>query len=325
MPNAVVIDCLPESVRKYRSGWAIVAVDVIRATTTAVTAALTGRRCFPAPDVQAALAIARRLENPLLAGDSRHASRGVFEMENSPAHMALRTDIHRPLVLVSSTGTRVIHEAAGSEAVYLACFRTHSAVARYVARRHPRVAVIGAGSKGEFREEDQMCCAWIAAALIRRGHAPATPETAAVVRRWRNAPASACLSSRSVEFLRRTNQLSDLDFILAHIDDVRQVFEVRDGEVKMSAASDRPPEHVIDKQDNDGANHRHNQAVQIHPAYSGGPKEREQPSSNDCAHDAQQDVLAHPGSFLIHDLAADKPGQQTQNNPCKERHTDILH
>ena len=28
-----------------------------------------------------------------------------------------------------------------------------------------RVAVIGAGSKGEFREEDQICCAWIAAGL----------------------------------------------------------------------------------------------------------------------------------------------------------------
>ena len=49
MPKSVVIDYLPESARRYRSGWAIVAVDVIRATTTAITAAATGRRCFPAP------------------------------------------------------------------------------------------------------------------------------------------------------------------------------------------------------------------------------------------------------------------------------------
>jgi 2-phosphosulfolactate phosphatase len=93
--------------------------------------------------------------------------------------------------------------------------------------------VIGAGSKGEFREEDQICCAWIAAGLMSRGHMMASPETADVVRRWRDAPPGACAGSRSVDFLRRTGQLGDLDFILAHIDDRREVFEVRDGEVKM--------------------------------------------------------------------------------------------
>jgi hypothetical protein len=40
-----------------------------------------------------------------------------------------------------------------------------------------------------------------------------------------------------VDFLRRTSQLRDLDFILAHIDDLRDVFEVRDGEVKMVRAA----------------------------------------------------------------------------------------
>ena len=57
MKRSVIIDFLPESVRRYRSGWAIVAIDVIRATTTAITAAATGRRCFPAPTIEAALAL----------------------------------------------------------------------------------------------------------------------------------------------------------------------------------------------------------------------------------------------------------------------------
>ena len=38
MPKSVAIDFLAESVSRYRSGWAVVVVDVIRATTTAVTA-----------------------------------------------------------------------------------------------------------------------------------------------------------------------------------------------------------------------------------------------------------------------------------------------
>jgi 2-phosphosulfolactate phosphatase len=233
MPKSVVIDYLPESARRYRTGWAIVAVDVIRATTTAITAAATGRRCFPAPTGEAALAVAQGLDNPILAGDSNTEKPVVFEMENSPAQLANRSDTHRPLVLVSSSGTKVIHEAAGCEAIYLGCFRNHSVLARYLTRRHPRVAVIGAGSKGEFREEDQICCAWIAAGLMSMGHQPGSPETAEIVSRWRDATPSACLCSRSVDFLRRTSQLGDLDFILAHIDDLRDVFEVRDGEVKM--------------------------------------------------------------------------------------------
>ncbi|HWB85979.1 MAG TPA: 2-phosphosulfolactate phosphatase [Bryobacteraceae bacterium] len=244
MRKSVVIDCLPESVYRYKSGWAIVAVDVIRATTTAVTAVATGRRCFPAPTVEAALVIAGRLKNPVLAGDSRNTESAVFEMENSPALVASRTDTHRPLVLVSSSGTKVIHAAVGSDAVYVGCFRSHSVLATYVAQRHSRVAVIGAGSKGEFREEDQMCCAWIAAGLIRGGHEPGSSKTAGIVNRWRDAPPRACLCSRSVDFLRRTSQLRDLDFILAHIDDLPHVFEVRDGEVKMIQAAETPRRHI---------------------------------------------------------------------------------
>ena len=235
MRKSVVIDCHAESARRYRQGWAIVVVDVIRATTTAITAAACGRRCFPAPSVEAALAIAARFDNALLAGELSGWVPREFEMDNSPALVAGRTDTHRPLVLVSSSGTRVIHEAVGCDAVYLAAFRSYSSLAEHLARRHDRVAVIGAGSRGEFREEDQICCAWIAAALMSRGYLSASSQTGDVVSRWRDAPATACLTSNSVDFLKRTGQLHDLEFIQAHIDDLREVFEVRDGEVRTIA------------------------------------------------------------------------------------------
>jgi 2-phosphosulfolactate phosphatase len=158
-----------------------------------------------------------------------------FEMDNSPAQLISRTDTHRPLVLVSSSGTKVIHEAAGCEATYLCCFRNYSVLAAYLSERHPRVAIIGAGSKGEFREEDQICCAWIAAGLIGNGYVPENSQTASIVDRWRDARPTACLCSRSVGFLKRTGRLSDLHFILGHIDDLRAIFPVQNGEVKMIA------------------------------------------------------------------------------------------
>ena len=233
MRKSVVIDYLPECVRRYRTEWAIVAVDVIRATTTAVTAAAAGRRCFPVPTIEAALALAQQFDNPLLAGESGGKMPAAFEMDNSPAQVVSRTDTHRPLVLVSSSGTKVIHEAAGCEAVYLGSFRSHSALAAYLAERHHRVAIIGAGSLGEFREEDQVCCAWIAAGLMSKGYLPENPETMAIISRWRDATPDACLCSRSVDFLLRTGRVRDLDFVLTHIDDLHAVFEVRNGEVQM--------------------------------------------------------------------------------------------
>jgi 2-phosphosulfolactate phosphatase len=232
MPKSVAIDFLAESVSRYRSGWAVVVVDVIRATTTAVTAVSNGRRCFTAPDVETALAVAKGFHDPLLAGESRGAMPACFEMDNSPSQIAGRTDTHRPLILVSSSGTKVIHEATGCDAVYLGCFRAYSRLVAHLALRHERVAVIGAGSKGEFREEDQICCAWIAAALIGRGYLPGNSQTSDVVSRWQDAPPTACLCSQSVNFLKRTGRLGDLDFILGHIDDLPQVFEIRNGEVQ---------------------------------------------------------------------------------------------
>ena len=167
-----------------------------------------GRRCFTAPDVETALAIAKGVDDPLLAGESSGIMPACFEMDNSPSQLAGRTDTHRPLVLVSSSGTKVIHEATGCDAVYLGCFRNYSAPGRAPrARRHERVAVIGAGSKGEFREEDQICCAWIAAALIGRGYLPGNTQTSEVVSRWRMLPPTACLCSQSVDFLKRTGRL----------------------------------------------------------------------------------------------------------------------
>jgi 2-phosphosulfolactate phosphatase len=239
--KTVVIDYLPESASRYRLGWAIVAVDVIRATTTAITAASAGWRCFPTPTIEAALALAQEFDDPLLAGEAGGKIPEGFEIDNSPALLASRSDTHRPLVLVSSSGTKLIHEAAGCEAVYLSCFRSYSVLADYLAGRHARVAIIGAGSLGEFREEDQACCAWIAAGLMNQGYVPQNTETGALARRWSDRPPEWCLCSRSVTFLKRTDRLRDLDFIFSHIDDLPAVFAVRNGEVRMIREEESHP------------------------------------------------------------------------------------
>ena len=233
MTPTVAIDSLPEAALRYGRGWAVVCVDVIRATTTAVTAAARGRPCYPVPTLDAATAVAAVLDRPLLCGELGGNMPYGFDLTNSPARVDALEDDGRPLVLLSSSGTQLVHNAArsGADAVYLACLRNFGATAAHLAALHPWVAVVGAGTRGEFREEDQRCCALVAAALVAGGHQPADELTRATLARWHRAPVTGWLESRSVDYLRKSGQLADLEFILAHRNDLAMVFTVEDGAV----------------------------------------------------------------------------------------------
>ncbi len=231
MRKSVVIDCFPQSVPSYRDGYAIVAVDVIRATTTTVTAVALGRRCFPVPSLDAAVPLAARLTNPLLVGELGGSMPYGFDLNNSPADLEGRTDVHRPMILLSTSGTQVICGAAQGQAMYVACLRNYSAVSAYLAGHHPLVAVIGAGSRGEFREEDQLCCAWIAEGLLAAGYEAQNGRTAALIKRWSGVPVARIAEGASADYLRRSGQVRDLEYILAHIDELDEVYRYEHGQV----------------------------------------------------------------------------------------------
>lgn len=241
MTKKVVIDYLPESVRHYREGYAIVAIDVIRATTTAISSVAAGWRCFPVSSLEHALPVAARLNHPLLVGELGGNMPYGFDVTNSPAKLARRPDNSRPIILLSSSGTRLIVDAAPADAVYLCCLRNVAPTAEFLAERHNRVAVIGAGTRGEFREEDQMCCAMVAARLMDQGFEAEDSNTAEIVARWQSAADDEWLQSKSVQYLKDSDQLDDLAFVQAHRDDISAVFMMKHGEVALvSAVGGRP-------------------------------------------------------------------------------------
>jgi 2-phosphosulfolactate phosphatase len=233
--KTVVIDCFPESVVRYRQGYAVVAVDVVRATTTAISAVAAGRRCFVAPTIAAAHRLAETLGNALLVGEQKGVVPPGFDLNNSPVELLARTDFERPAILLSSSGTRLCHEVSSCDAAFLACLRNYTSIAAHLAESFPQVAVIGAGSRGEFREEDQMCCAWIAERLVHLGYAPENCETDAWIKRWSNAPLDAWVGGKSVAYLRDSGQLRDLQFILDNTADLTAIFTMRGNEVVMAA------------------------------------------------------------------------------------------
>src|SRR5437764_12528635 len=195
MPGTVSIRCFQDDGFQV-VGSAIVAVDVIRATTTAVTAVVLGRRCFPVRSLEEANALARELDQPLLVGEQGGGLPPGFDLNNSPAALVARDDLDRPVVLLTSSGTQLVcaAHAAGNGSVYAACLRNYNAQVEELAGLSGEVTLVGAGSRGEFREEDQVCCAWIAEGLIAAGWEPGDALTAQPAARWRGsglAPRSA--------------------------------------------------------------------------------------------------------------------------------------
>lgn len=231
----VVIDSYPQSASKYKDDYAIVCVDVIRSATTAITAVAKGRRCFPVASLDEAIALSNAIadDRPLLVGELGGRTPNGIGIANSPAAVAKRDDVERPLILLSTSGTQLIHAAAGGLVTFLACLRNTTAAAEFLIGRYRKIAIIGAGTRNEFSEEDQICCAWMADILVRNGYKAATKKTSDLIRQWKGVPIDAFLGSKSVEFLKNSDQEEDIQFILSHVDDIDASFLIAENEVLM--------------------------------------------------------------------------------------------
>lgn len=234
MPRTVAIARYP-SLGEAGDGWTVVGVDVIRATTTAVTAVAAGRRCFPVPSIEAAVPLAARLENPLLVGELGGNMPFGFHLQNSPAELDRRVELQRPAILLSTSGTALLCAAAEHGLTYAACLRNARAQTERLIAAHERVLLLAGESRGEFREEDRLCCGRIARALLDAGYEPRNVLVEEIAKHWGDAADDAFMDGHSVQYLTSTGQLHDAEFILEHVDDLDSVYEMRNGELVLSA------------------------------------------------------------------------------------------
>jgi phosphosulfolactate phosphohydrolase-like enzyme len=230
--RTVLIDAFPDSAFRYRDRAAIACIDVMLSATTLVTAAAQGRRAFVAATRGEALVLAARLGGAMVAGGAEHARAADLEAPDGPCALARRGELWRPLVLVSPPGTELILNAASEGPVQVACFRNLSATAAALAHR-PFVALLAAGCREEFSCEDQMAAAWIAQRLLDLGFEAEDRRTGEIVRRWSGiAPALAAWGNSAAQ-LRREGRGQEVDFVLAHVDDVDSPCRCEDGEVRL--------------------------------------------------------------------------------------------
>jgi 2-phosphosulfolactate phosphatase len=228
--KTVRIDAFPEAAYRCLDRDAIVAVHVISATTALVSSAAAGRATFVVPNVKSAYELSERLGDALLAGEVGGVVPEGFELPASPTALAAASG-KRPAVVLAPPGTQILVNASAAPAVYVACLRNISATVGTIASAHPRVAIIGAGQGGDLRCEDQLAVARLAQGLMDQGYEAENPFTVDLVTRWAKVGTGLVALGRSAEQLRRAGRARDLEFILAHVDDVGVACECVDGEV----------------------------------------------------------------------------------------------
>lgn len=218
--RTVTIDCFPDSPFNCNGASAIVAIDVIRATTSAVTAMGAGMQVFPVASVATALNTSGKYPEAVLAGEVSGIMPDDFDLSNSPVSILEWSARKHQIILLSTSGTPLIVNAAKVAPTYLCCFRNIAAVTEQLVDQHDHVVIIGAGSRGQFRREDKMGCAYLASRLMDQGFLPASPDVDKFVRKWSAVEPTEAARGRSADYLRNSGQSKDLDFIINHIDDL---------------------------------------------------------------------------------------------------------
>lgn len=208
---------------------AFVVVDVIRASTTAVTSALLGRDCYPVRSVEEARRVAATLPEPLLAGEVHGDQPEGFDLQNSPVALAARVDVERPVVLLTTSGAPTMCRAEEAAPTWIGSLRNVGPTADAL-RGVARVAIL-AVSPDELRIEDAICAARLARAL--GGGEGSDDETMRLEATYGDLPLDRIRTGKSAAYLRRSGQVDDLEFILRHIDDVDAPCAMAGGRVAM--------------------------------------------------------------------------------------------
>ncbi len=148
-------------------GRVAVVIDVIRASTTIVTALDAGaRRVLPVESTGDAKARSEALgpARALLCGERGGRPIPGFDLGNSPLEFTRERVEDRDIVITTSNGTRALARSRGAEAVLVACLVNLEAVREELVRRGRPVLVVCAGRGGRVGLDD----VWCAGLLVER-------------------------------------------------------------------------------------------------------------------------------------------------------------
>jgi len=156
------------------TGRGVVVVDVLRASTTVITALANGAKAIiPAATAEEAVRLASNLEKDgvVLAGERKSLKIEGFALGNSPREMTAAAVGGKTIVLATTNGTPALVAAQGGDPVLVgapANFRALAARARAVLEQRGELVVLCAGRDKQFALEDGYTAGRLIKA-VRRG------------------------------------------------------------------------------------------------------------------------------------------------------------
>ena len=222
---------LPALARRDLRGAACVVFDVLRATSTFVTALRNGAiAVIPAAEISEALAIRKNQPDVLLAGERdglkiRAAQTGGtdFDLGNSPREFTPETVRGRMIVSTTTNGTRALRACVGAQTVLAGCFLNLDATADFIRHLQPaELLLVCAGTRENRADEDVLAagalCEMLAVGSSRcddRTAQRAVPTqlsgSAEIARRaWDQAKSDLAAAVRNAENARRLLAIPEL-------------------------------------------------------------------------------------------------------------------
>lgn len=173
------------------SGVCCVVFDVLRATSTMVTALGNGASAIlPVEEIPEALAARQHRPNALLAGEREGVRIGpnltggiAFDLGNSPREFTADV-VHNKTIIVSTTnGTRALRACLGAQATFVASFLNLSATAAAVEQAEPaRLVLVCSGTGEQAAYEDVLAAGALCQKLWPRYREGLIADSAQVAR-----------------------------------------------------------------------------------------------------------------------------------------------
>jgi 2-phosphosulfolactate phosphatase len=154
------------------AGVTAVVLDVVRASTTIVTALAGGARAvvpLGTPDEARALGRQEEPGRVLIGGERGGAPPPGFDCGNSPAEYTADRVRGRTVAFTTTNGTRALLALAGARRVAVAGFVNATAVARWAAAEPGDVLLVCSGERGRFCLEDAVCAGLLVSRLASPG------------------------------------------------------------------------------------------------------------------------------------------------------------
>ncbi len=201
----------PDEVGRRESSGVCVVVDVLRASSSIVTAFWNGcAGIYPVMEPSEAFPLADGREI-LACGESNGVKIAGYHLGNSPQEFSRETVAGKRLVMCTTNGTKAVRAGGAFRRTFIGCFLNAPAVASGLRKMGEDVIIVCAGREGHFSIEDSLCAGTILSELEGE-MSDAAVACATLMEQYQERTAEVLLESQHGRFLQRIGFAEDIAY-----------------------------------------------------------------------------------------------------------------